>query len=285
MFRALLAFTLLSLASGVSAQDRSDWPETLRFGMIPVEGSVATTERFAPLAAYLERALEIPVELTVGADYAAVIVAMTSAQLELAWFGPESYVQAAAQAGAEAFVLEDTRVSGTSYEALIITGAAGEITSLADAAGRTFAFTDPNSTSGYLVPEAYFLTHKGVSATAYFGEVVYSGTHEASILGVLNGTLEVAATSTLALEQLYAKGAARSEDFRILWTSAPIPGFPVAYRGDLPESLKAALREAFLAFAEPAALELLGLRRYAPTDDATYDGIRNLMAAVAAAKR
>lgn len=285
MFRVLLAFGLFSLASVVSAQDRSDWPERLRFGIIPVEGSAAARERFAPLTAHLERVLGIPVELTVGADYAAVIIAMTSEQLELAWFGPDSYVQAAAQAGAEAFVLEDTLVSGTSYEALIIAGAAGEITSLADAAGRTFAFTDPNSTSGYLVPEAHFLASEGVSAAAYFAEVVYSGTHEASILGVLNGTLEVAATSTLALQQLYDKGAATPEDFRVLWTSAPIPGFPMAHRGDLPESLKTALKGAFLEFAEPAALELLGLRRYAETDDATYDGIRDMMAAVAAAKR
>lgn len=285
MLRALLAFFLLSLASGVSAQDRSDWPEVLRFGMIPVEGSAAAKERFAPLEVHLERALGLPVELIVGADYAAVIIAMTSAQLELAWFGPDSYVRAAAQAGAEAFVLEDTRVSGTSYEALIIADAAGETTNLADAAGRIFAFTDPNSTSGYLVPEAHFLTHQGVSAAAYFAEVVYSGTHEASILGVLNGTLDVAATSTLALQQLYDKGAATPEDFRVLWTSAPIPGFPIAHRGDLPESLKAALEEAFLNFTDPVGLERLGLKRYVETDDAAYDGIREMMAAVAEAKR
>ena len=285
MFRRLLVLCLPGLAVTASAQDRGGWPDLLRFGLIPVEGSADANERFEPLEAHLEDTLGVPVELDVGADYAAVIIAMASKQLDLAWFGPDSYVQAAVQAGAEAFVVEDTRVSGTSYRGVVIANSRSELTTLEDAVGLSFAFTDPNSTSGYLVPEAHFLSAYGVPATGYFADVVYSGTHEASLLGVLNNTLDVAATSTLALDQLYDKGAATPGDFRVLWTSAPIPGFPVAYRGDLPASLKAALEAAFLSFDDPAGLELLGLERYARTDDAAYNGIREIIAAVDAATR
>ncbi len=284
MSKVLLALILLTLPL-VDAQDRSGWPDALRFGIIPVEGSADATERFALLAAHLEEQLGIPVEFNVGSDYAAVIIAMTSGQLDLAWFGPDSYVQAHEQAGAEAFVVEDNADSGTSYEGVIIANAESGPTTLADAADLTFAFTDPNSTSGYLVPEAHFLAEEGVLAEDYFGDVVYSGTHEASILGVLNGTVDAAATMVPRLEQTYEKGAAIPEDFRVLWTSEPIPGFPIAYWGELSDSLKAALKAAFLSFDDPEGLERLGLRGYAEIDDAAYNGIREILATVNAAKR
>lgn len=282
--KLLLALVCLTSFLFAAAQARSDWPATLRFGIIPVEGSADATARFAPLAAHLEAELGVPVEFDVGSDYAAVIIAMTSDQLDVAWFGADSYVQAHEQAGAEAFVVESNEASGTSYEGVIIASAESEIMNLANARDRTFAFTDPNSTSGYLVPEAYFLAEEGMLAEEYFTNVVFSGTHEASILGVLNGTIDLAATMVPRLDDTYEKGAATPEDFRVLWTSKAIPGFPIAYRSELPESFKAAVKEAFLSFDDPEGLELLGLSGYVETDDSAYDGIREVMATVAAAK-
>lgn len=199
----------------MSAQSRSGWPDALRFGIIPVEGSADATERFTPLAAHLEEQLGVPIDFEVGSDYAAVIIAMTSDQLDLAWFGPDSYVRAHEQAGAEAFVVEDNADSGTSYEGVIIANAESGPTTLADAVDLTFAFTDPNSTSGYLVPQAHFLAEERMLAEDYFGDVVYSGTHEASIPGVLNGTVDAAATMEARADLRKGCGGSRGLPYSI----------------------------------------------------------------------
>lgn len=270
---ATLAASLLLFAS---AQDRTDWPEELVFGIIPVEGSADTTERFAPLVAHLEAELGLSVEPNIGADYAAVVIAMEGGNVDFALFGPQSYVEAAERAGAEAFALEDALESGTGYNSIIITNAATGIESLEAAKERTFAYVDPNSTSGYLVPRAHFLLNMDTDPEAFFSEVIFGGTHEANILSVINNSVDVAATNNLDFDKIIAKGGAQMSDVRVLWTSDTIPGSPLAYRGDLPQSLKDALKEAVLSFDDAAGLEAMGLKGYVATDDANYDPIRDL---------
>lgn len=271
-----LILLVLGLFTLVHGQDRSDWPERLVFGLIPVEGSSDTTVRFTPLIEYLEEQLELDIEANVGADYAAVILGMGADNVDLAWFGPKSYVEASERADAEAFVVEDTLDSGVGYNGVILTNAESDIMNMGDAEGRTFAFTDPNSTSGYLVPITHFLLDMEVQPEAYFGQVIFSGTHEASILSVVNNNVDIAATNNLSLDQAIAKGVATREDFRTLWESETIPGSPMAYRAELPQSLKDAIREAFLSYDDPEGLERLGLNGYVEVDDATYNSIRDL---------
>ena len=137
-------------------------------------------------------------------------------------------------------------------------------------------FTDPNSTSGYLVPITLFLLELNERPEDYFSQVIFSGNHEASILSVANKNLEVAATNNLSIEIAIQKDITTKEDLRILWESSTIPGSPMAYRDDLPQSLKDALKEAFLSYDDPEGLELLNLHGYVEVDDTTYNSIRNL---------
>lgn len=274
--KRFLSVIVVSLALLSFAQDRTDWPEKLVFGFIPVEGSTDTTTRFGPLISYLEQELGLEIEANVGADYAAVILGMAADNVDVAWYGPKSYVEASERAGAEAFVIEDTIDSGIGYNGVIITHVDSDIMTLEDARGRQFAFTDPNSTSGYLVPITHFLLELEEKPEDYFKQVIFSGTHEASILSVVNGNLEVAATNNVSINSAIDKGIANAEDFRILWQSPTIPGSPMAYRDDLPQSLKDAIKEAFLTFDDPEGLEALRLHAYVEVDDSTYDAIRDL---------
>lgn len=274
--KKFLSVIIVSLSLLSFAQDRTDWPEKLVFGFIPVEGSTDTTTRFEPLITYLEQELGLEIEANVGADYAAVILGMAADNVDVAWYGPKSYVEASERAGAEAFVIEDTLDSGIGYNGVIITRADSDIMTLEDARGRQFAFTDPNSTSGYLVPITHFLLDLEEKPEDYFKQVIFSGTHEASILSVVNGNLEVAATNNISINSAIEKEIASEEDFRILWQSPTIPGSPMAYRDDLPQSLKDALKAAFLSFDDPEGLEALRLRAYVEVDDSTYDAIRDL---------
>ncbi len=274
--KKILFLVIFSLFFFSFAQDRADWPKKLVFGFIPIEGAVDTTTRFGPLISYLEEKLGLSIEANVGADYAAVILGMGADKVDVAWFGPKSYVEASERAGAEAFVVEDTIDSGIGYTGMIITHADSDIMTLEDARGRQFAFTDPNSTSGYLVPVSLFLLELNERPEDYFSQVIFSGNHEASILSVANKNLEVAATNNLSIEIAIQKDITTEEDLRILWESSTIPGSPMAYRDDLPQSLKDALKEAFLSYDDPEGLKLLNLHGYVEVDDTTYDSIRDL---------
>ncbi|PNY81442.1 phosphonate ABC transporter substrate-binding protein [Deinococcus koreensis] len=279
-----LALTAASLASA-QAQDRAGWPTVINFGLIPTEGSAASEERFRPLFDYLEKSLGVPVKAYVGADYAAVIVAMQNKKLDIGYFGPKSYIEAADRAGAVALVKDNAVKGGTGYTSVLISKAGGKIRSVADAKGADFAFVDPNSTSGYLVPLSHFLLEMKVKPEDYFKRVTFAGSHENVVLGVLNGTIPVGATNNLDLDRAVEKGAAKRSDFNVLWTSKSIPSGPIAARKDLPVSFQTALKTALLKFNDAKGLEQLQLKGYVAASDSDYNPVRDLNKVTQAAQK
>lgn len=269
------AFALTCFAAlPAFAAPQTDWPKEINFGVIPVESSDNVTERFGNLAQYLEKQLGIPVKLQTATDYAGVVAAMQFKHIDLAYFGPKSYVEAAQRAGAEAFVMEVALDGSKGYHGVIITKADSPIKNMDDAKGKIWAFTDPNSTSGTLVPTVYFVKEMKIKPEEYFSKVIYSGSHQASILEVKSGRVDLASTNDLDLLRGNGKQWDTEKDFRILWTSPLIPGSPMAYRKDLPESLKKALSEAFVSYKDPAGLQLLKVSGYEKTTDDVYNPIR-----------
>ena len=94
-------------------------------------------------------------------------------------------------------------------------------------------------------------------------------------MAVKAGKVDIASTNDLDLDRGDGKQWNADKDFQILWTSALIPGSPMAYRKDLPESLNKALKEAFLSYDDKEGLKKLKLKGFAATDDKTYDPIRD----------
>lgn len=270
---AAVAVVLAFAAPSTGRAAPAGWPEKLTMGLIPTESSAHQTERWDDLIRYLSRRLGIPVEAKTATDYNGVITAMQFKHVDLAYFGPKSYVEAAARSGAEAFCLEIAPDGSQGYHGLILVKKGSGPRSMADLKGKTWAFTDPNSTSGTLVPTVYFVKELRIDPAKYFSKVSYSGSHEASILAVKAGRVDAASTNDMDLARGEGKAWTRG-DFDVVWTSKLIPGSPIAYRKDLPASLKQAIREAFLTYADPAGLAKLNVKGYAPADDAVYDPIR-----------
>lgn len=273
----LVLITVLTflLPLPILAAPPADWPKELNFGIIPSESSDNVTERFGGLARYLEQELDIPVRLQVATDYAGVIAAMQFKHIDLAYFGPKSYLEAAQRANAEAFVVQVLPDGSKGYHGVIITRKDSPIQSIAAAKGKIFAFTDPNSTSGTLVPTVYFVKELKIQPDKYFSKVMYSGTHEASNLAVKSGKVDLASTSDLDLARGNGKNWNSEQDFRIIWQSELIPNSPMAFRKDIPESLKEALKKAFLAYNDPEGMAKLKVGGYAATNDAAYNPIRD----------
>lgn len=275
--RQVILSTLALLTLGTaSAQNRAGWPGEITLGIIPTEGSSGTQERFAPLINHLEKTLGVKVKTYVGADYAAVILAMQNKKIDLAYFGPKSYVEAAERAGAEVLVRENAIKGGLGYRSLIVVKSGNPATKIQDVKGQDFAFVDPNSTSGFLVPRAYFLLDMKVKPEDYFKRVMFAGTHENLIMGVKNGTIPVGATNDLDLARAVEGGAVKQGDLKIIWTSDLIPASVYAARKDLPPTFRKAMQDAFISYKDPKGLEDMQLRGYVAGKDSDYNSIRKL---------
>lgn len=280
---SMLATVLLVanvLIADASAQQQ--WPEEITFGVIPVASSRNMSDSFGNLVKHLEKELGIKVKLQVAGDYAGVITGMQHGHIDIAYLGPKSYVEAANRAGAEAIAVEKDVKGTPGYHGLIITKAGSGLKRLEDLQGKTWAFTDPHSTSGTLVPTVYF-NQINIDPQTYFSRVIYSGSHEASILSVKAGKIAAASTNDLDFDRGLGKQW-KEGDFNIIWTSALIPGSPMTVRSDLPSSLKMAVKGAFISYDNKEGLDKLKISGYAPGNDSMYDPIRTLIAAKKALK-
>jgi phosphonate transport system substrate-binding protein len=275
VLKALVTLALTVCLPVAAMAAPAGWPKKLTIGLIPTESSSHITERYDDLAKYLEKKLGIPVALKTSTDYNGVITAMQFKHIDVAYYGPKSYVEAAQRANAECFAMEVLEDGTLGYHGIIITKKGSGINSIKDAKGKVFAFTDPNSTSGTLVPTVYFVKDLKLSPEKHFSKVIYSGSHEASMLAVKAGRVDMASTNDLDMDRGNGKLWNKEKDFNIVWTSKLIPGSNMAYRKDLPESLKKALKEAFLTYNDKAGLSKLKLKGFVSVTDDVYNPIRD----------
>jgi phosphonate transport system substrate-binding protein len=272
--KRLLSLVVLLFGLALAQPSPGVCPAEVRFGILPGdEAEIRAT--FDPLIEYLQQQTGSRFRVTVGADYAAIIVAMAHDRLDLTWFGPESYVQATRQTRVVPLVMPEMVRTGRGYHSLILVRADSPFRTLEDLRGRNFAFVDPNSTSGYLIPLVHFLREARIRPEDHFRNVVFAGTHPAAILSVLNGRVDAAATADVVLNRFIAAGQARREDFRVIWTSPPIPNGPVTASARLGAPCRALIQRALLSLRDPRVLEgFFGARRFVMVTDAEYAMVR-----------
>lgn len=277
-FLKAIGLTTLAVTLGVQtlSANQNEWPKEVTFGVIPVAGATSVKDTFGGLADYLQNTLGVKVKLQTAGDYTGVITGMQHKHIDIAYFGPKSYVEAAKRAGAEAVATEVDAESGLpGYKGMIITKKGSGLKSLEDIKGKKWAFTSSQSTSGTLVPTVMF-SKKGIDPQKYFSKVVYSGGHEASILSVKAGKVDAASTNNLD----FNRGLGRNwnaDDFNVIWTSDIIPGSPMTVRKDLPTSFKMAVKGAFLSLDDKELLSKMKIAGYVPGNDKFYDSVRELI--------
>jgi len=273
--KPLMGFLIgLILYSFIVSILASDIPEVLRFGLVPTESSTIITDRWEPLFKHIERIMDIKVKPYNASDYAGIIEAMRFKKIEMAYFGPNSYVEASERSNGWAIAREQKMDGSTGYYGLIITKKGSNLRTFADLKGKTFAFCDPNSTSGYLVPITHILKDLKIVPENYFSRVIFSGSHEASIMSVKMGKVDSAATNDLDLDRQIQAGKVSPDDFNIIWKSGIIPGSPIVVRGDFPYDFVMKLQKAIISFKDPEGLKKLQLKGFVVADDDDYNSIR-----------
>lgn len=234
----------------------NDWRATfptLNFGVVSSENEADRITRYKPFVAYMEKTLRVALKMHQATDYAGTIEALKARKLEFARFGPAAYAQAwLVTAGkVEPLVVEMDSEGLTGYHAVIAVKTDTPYQSLDDLKGKTLAYADPNSTSGHIAP-AYFLRESGVEPEAFFGRTGFSGSHENSILAMLNGTYDAAATWWTNEERnnvarMEGKHMIPKGQVRFIWKSPKLPASPWAVHTDLPAPLRAEIKAALVA--------------------------------------
>ncbi|MBP7645909.1 MAG: phosphonate ABC transporter substrate-binding protein [Comamonas sp.] len=263
--------SLMLVATGTAWAQSSE----LRVGLIPSEDAQAMMRASQQVMEQLEQKTGLKVKPFVANDYNGVIEAMRSGKIDVAYFGPFSYVLAAQMANAEAFAIPVSKKSGqSSYQSIIISKKDNGPTSVAQLQGKTFAFVDPSSASGHLFPKAG-LKGEGVDTDKYFSRVIFSGSHDASIMAVAHGKVDAAAVASPIFQTAVAKGHVKAEDFQVIWTSQAIPESPMAWRKGLDADTK---QKVAAALAEIKGLpwgDRGVLNGFAATNDAAYNVVRD----------
>lgn len=268
-FLRVASLTVIALgASQVWAKDK------LTIGLIPSEDSQAMIESSKQVLDDLQSKIGMPVVPFVATDYNGIIEALRSGKLDVAYLGPFSYVLATSVADVEAFSVAVTKKTGQSaYQSVILARKDSGIHSLADLKGHTFAFVDPSSASGHLFPKAG-LEQAGFAPDSLFKRVIFSGSHDASILAVENKKVDAAAVADRIFASAVAKGVVKQDDFEIVWNSKPIPESPMVWRKALDPELKKKVADALASIKDVPWGDQGVLNGFQPTTDASYDVVR-----------
>ncbi len=270
----LLACTIGSLGlvlAKAAAQPASN-PTKLRVALLPDENASTIIQNAAPLRAYLERRLGKEVELVVTTDYSSMIEAMRFGRIEVAYFGPLSYVLAKSKApDIEPFAVGVSKGSPT-YKSVIIARADGPVKTLADIRGKMVGFGDFASTSSHLIPRALLARNGMIGDTDY--KYILLGAHDAVARAVQSGQVQAGGLSQEIFKSLVAKGSIDGEKVIVLAESDPIPNYPVTMQGYLAAELKTSIEKAFLELNDKEILKTFRAESFMATDDHAYDILR-----------
>jgi phosphonate transport system substrate-binding protein len=270
----LFALGLLGADSAL-AQSR---PEKLVVGLLPGESAPTVMRLNEPMRAYLEKRLGIPVELVVGANYAATGEALRFGRLDVAYLGPVTYILQSRRAKLEPFARPSHAMVGPTFQAVVIVPKDSPAQTLADLKGQEVAFGDPASTSGTWVPRYQLLTAGLVSGRDYTLRVL--GAHDAVALAVANHKVAAGGLSLPIYDRLLKEGKIDSNAVRVLAASPAIPEYMWTFREGLDPTFKEEVRQAFITVADPEALAVFRADSFIPSVDADVDRVRNWIEAI-----
>ena len=267
----MMACAALTLC-GVAAQAQ----QVFKVTAIPDESPTELARKAAPLVKYLEQKLGMKVEFTPVTDYAASVEALANKQVDLAWFGGFTFIQAQHRSGGKIVPLVQ-RAEDEKFRSVFITTDPA-VKSLADLKGRNFSFGSQSSTSGHLMPRSFLLA-AGIDPDRDFKRVAYSSAHDATVAAVASGKVDAGAVNISVWEKLVADGKVDPAKVRVFYTTPPFFDYVWCARKALDPALAEAFRKAMLELdagdpQQKAVLELLQATRYVPADDASYDKLR-----------
>ena len=277
---AMATLTLaISLFSGAAfAQDKP----VFVFTAIPDQDETRLVERFTRVAEYLQSKLGVPVKYLPVKSYPAAVTAFTNGQVQLAWFGGFTGVQARRQVpGSEAIAQGAEDVAFKSF--IIANTKTGLVPSKEfpkEIAGKSFTFGSRASTSGRLMPEYFIRNAFGRGPDEVFTRVGFSGDHSRTIQLVQSGAFEVGVLDFTVWDLDKRAGKIDPTQVIVIWETPTFPDYQWTVRGDVDKTygagFKEKLRAALLAIDDKAILDQFARSKFIPAKNSDYDPIEEV---------
>lgn len=284
MTAILLSLAIVLAACGSAEEENTDQAtesseEAFTIGVIPAQTEGEMEEAMNKLQTYLSEELDREVKLDVYPNYNGVVEAMNYDKIDMAYLGPLTFVIANANSNAQAIIT--SLVDGEPfYRSYIITHADNPWNSLEDLLENPgdvdFAFGDPNSTSGSLIPSIE-LKDRGVYESQQendFNSVRNTSSHDATALSVLNKQVDAGAIDSAIYNQLVESGKIDGEQIKTIWESEELFQYPWAVRESIDEETVDKLQEAFLAIEDQVILDAFGASGFTEATTEDYESIR-----------
>jgi phosphonate transport system substrate-binding protein len=247
--------------------------------VIPQQNQGDMQKAMNKLAGILQKKLNRNVSINVYPDYNGVVEAMNFGQVDMAYFGPLTYVIAHHESGAEAIVTQLIKGSPF-YYSYIITHKDQPWNSLddllKDSGNVSFAFGDPNSTSGSLIP-GIELKKRGVytdESTHQFKELRFTGSHDVTALAVQNRQMDAGAIDSAIYDTLVEQKKINGDQFKIIWKSEKLFQYPWAVKKGTDQKTIDLLREAFIGIKDEEVLNAFGASAFTKAENKDYEAIR-----------
>ena len=252
--------------------------EKLKISTIPDESINELHKKFLPLVEYLEKETNLKIEFTPVTDYAAVVEALVSKKIDMAWLGGFTYVQADMRSNGNIIPIIQ-RERDTKFKSVFITNKDSKIKNLKDLKNKTFSFGSPSSTSGHLMPR-YFLMQEKIIPENFFNKIAYSGAHDATIFSVLGKKVDAGALNISVWENFNKKNLKIKNNLSVFFTTPDYFDYNWSIRKDIPESTRKKIINAFLKLDKnkPSHKEILKLQRsekYIKTNKLNYQKIKD----------
>lgn len=266
---------LALFAQGVAA-------DTFRFTAIPDEDQSRLVERFSKVADYLQERLDVEVEYVPVKSYGATVTAFRNDQVQLAWFGGLSGVQARRLVPGSIAVAQGSE--DAEFQSYLIAHRSTGLEraeELPDAIeGMSLTFGSRTSTSGRLMPEHFLRQRFGEAPEELFSRVGYSGDHSRTIALVEAGTWDLGAVNYTVWEAAVADGRVDTDKVEVIWATPPYPDYNWTLRGDVDarfgEGFTEKVRAALLEMDDPELLASFPREGFIPADNALYAPIEDV---------
>jgi phosphonate transport system substrate-binding protein len=271
---AVVAFIWLAPAG--AGEERS----SLIVGLIPEMNVFEQADRFRLLAEVLSEEIGIPVELSMLSRYGNIVERIVDKEVDAAFLGSFTGALASAQLGMEPVARPINLDGSSTYWGYLFVRRDSGIETVDEMRGRRLALVEKATTAGYVFPVAFFRDHGVEDLEAFFGEVQFWGSHDASINAVLDGRADVGAAKNTIWEHLDRQNRGAIDELQILETSPKVPSNGLFVSPEVDPAIRDAIRSTLLGLDEdPAGEKVLAKLRvlgFVPTDIASYEPVFEL---------
>jgi phosphonate transport system substrate-binding protein len=263
-----LALTLVAPAPPGRADDKSG---TLRFGVGPLQPTPSETKKaYEPFFAYLAKQLGREFDLVATTDWAGISVALANKQVDLAWMGPWGYILANDDSGVRA--IATAKYDGKPIYHAIVVCKPGLVKGWPEGGrGKRVSFADVGSTSGWLIPTAWF-RRRNIEPKQYFN---YSdgATHAANEIAVASGQVDCATDFDRNRNAMMESGRLERNATEVVWTSDPLPNDAIAVPKTFDPALAERIQKILVGITEDQARTILP-NHYTGFVSASHDSYR-----------